>query len=457
MSPDPGETSPPTDHPGDEGDPPFERVAETVFPPEYQEIGLAKIRALATAIASIRDPNHRTPWPIQKFCMEIYYDGAVIFSPYSVDLEGPVSVDVRNCLDGMEQEGILARGPSEVTNGAVDRYDISPRYADAILPSGEWERKAESFFKTISTRRPFMEVNPSDPRTNDFKYDKARYYPKVLNQEAHIGLDGPAVQSILDGSFYVDVDPDIVEVLHKTPPRRIRDAFDDRYWPVAHLEYHLLNAWKHLYMGGGGSESTDRYEQAARKFRVRDLARQTHRSPNRVHGDACFLWGYLDLWSERLQNAGPNEYLLKEGLTVDESVRLRFDGELEIPEQDLYDYNIGVAGVVDVDGGRPVVRVLSMLRFRRLPSQVLDVQDRNRVKLHVEQYNDDREELLSVLEAIEAHEDVEGDLKESVGDYKEKVKKGLQEIHGINLIVELVQKYPELESVVIEILRNPPM
>lgn len=431
----------------------LEDIAEEVgFPRKFMGTGIAKLRVLSSILASLPDDNFRTPYPIQKFCVHHVFDQdePPILSPISNNKAGPHIADIANCIPAMERAGLLVSRPTELTGGTVKSYRIAPEWESVVPTIEDWEEKAEVFFNKMDLRRPFQEVNPKNPDTVTTHYDKMMFYPKIFRPDTIIGCDFDTIKAIQRDEHEFEVQSEVREYLMDDPPWSLKEKFDPAYWPVVNLLYGLASEWKHFKRG----------DDAGRKFNLPECHRQAIVTPDRVEGDAGLYVGWLDAWLERKNGTPPRSYLLREGLTTDERLRIEYDGPLSIPPFEIYNYNVGAVGVLTVDE-EPVLNALAMLGLSRLPKQVVRKQDEDKQWKYREQVlrklqnlenivEDERDLVIQIFDELIEHEEVSDEDKTVLAEWKERAKKGkdttketVEGVHALGLILELGREHPE--------------
>lgn len=441
----------------------LEEIADDVgFPDKFKDTGVAKLRAIATIIASLEDPNWRTPYPIQKFGAHLYFDPdePAILSPISIDKAGPYGVDTANCIDGMERNGLLTSEFSELAEGAVKSYSIAPEWESVVLPVQDWQDAAENFFKNMNLRRPFTPGNPEKPQIVTTQYDKSKFYARILNPDTFIGCDQETIRKIQNGEHEFKVQPQIRDYLTGDPPWSLKQRFEKPFWPAVNLAYRLLSERKHFKKG----------EDADRTYNIRDCKWQAEKEPEQVKGDAGLYCGWLDAWLERKIDPPQNHYIMKEGLTADEYMHIEYEGPIStIPEFDIYNYNVGAIGILEVDD-KVHLKTIALFGFERLPAEVLEKQNEDKKwrskeltlkKLEALEniVEDERELAIEILDELRDHKEVGDSEKDILDDWKDRAKKGKETVEGVHalaLIVELVEEHPEFGPLVAEILANWP-
>lgn len=345
-------------------------AAAELFPPRYERYGKHHLRALLRLITAVdRFTNARdalTPFTLQKAGDEVRTDVLPALEPYSVNRGGFVAQQLPRILDQLETQGLIERQPSPLND--VDAPVIRP--ADCIgkhLPVSD---------RLINDLQQFLAQ--VDPRQFFTHHDKTRVYPRVTDESRYIGVDGELVAALQANTAPVD-DPQLYERLRE----RDRDVWetqcDRQLRPVLLPTYVISKTFKNLYVSDAAADLTTPVDSdyIERTLNIKPLREQCGPA---VDGEVVWLNGMFDANAMTPVDAAEGTWRLAEypgGATV----RVAFGGDLEFPDHQLYDYALGVLGVVRNRDGTPVVQAAAIIKNGELSEPLRDAQTRGLTRL----------------------------------------------------------------------------
>lgn len=423
MPPDTGDRSPSLDGV-------LDRVAGDLFPSKYEAFGRKYVQELLNAIEAIPNPETRTHFTIQKFCNEIRRENGRIFEPTSIDLAGRYSNGIEETLYKLETEGVLSKRESLLDDLDADVYEIDPTYRSQVQVRDVYAKIAKQFFATVNPKNFFQ------------THDKERVLPWVTDEDAYIGTD-PILHSRMRRGT-VPRDNELMAKAKRTEPSKAVIECSNDVRPFAKLASTLVRTHKRLPSTAKRQRRTPTYKDRKSRFSVDHLHR--YFEDDRV-GNLVFVAGFFDRNAERGREDETDAWHLREHLLSTKTVRVEFDGELQIKAEDVYERSVGVLGILDENDGEPYVRTLSVLDSGRLPERIIKEQDRAREKLELELTRDIKEEqdrlvelVRKTLEEAELDEDDERRLEKTLVQ----LRTAVDDVERFDLLLRLGKDSPEV-------------
>lgn len=365
----------------------LKKAASIVFPdrPEYGYIFMCN---LVNAMYVI-DEEVRTEMMIQKYCDILRLNGVRIFEPFSYYLGGVRNDAIVESLDTLQQLGVFTPQRSKLNDVNADTYNFSPNAYDE-LDTMEQPRGWEDLYQLYVDRNGAKNIWE--------KHDK-KVYKRLAAKEDYIG----------------------------TNPEPLRE--EGVKISVPELTKELAIQYKNI-----GYNDRSEYEYARRKFSVRYLKQDFKEDAEELIDEVVLLCGYFDTSEESTEDKIKDIRYLREDPRSPNCIRVRFEGQYEIPKAEVPQYSVGIVGKISEYRGEPIIDAFGVLRLGRLPPQLLEETDQNRI-----------EEIATEHQKIRQKEHAAGDPEESQGDsldglFEEMDEVGEQESDD-DMINELKKKF----------------
>ena len=300
-----------------------------------------------------------TPFLWHKTGDELRINHLPALEPYSVNRGGFINQQLPRISNQLAVQNLVHKSPSDLEDFDYAKIQVPTWVADQLTVSTGLVNKIRKFLKRV------------DPRKFFEKHDKTRIYPRVTDESRYIAMNDDLRHHLRTNTGPVD-DPRLFERL-RNRKREVWETHCDRSLkPVIRPTYVISKEFKNLYISDAVdslSKSTGP-EYIERKLNIRPLYEQCSQE---IDGELVWLNGMIVVNEMTVEDAMDDAWQFAE-YPGGKPIRVEFDGEIDIPEHQLYNCSLGVLGPVKIRSGKPVVKAVALIKNGDLPESLRTVQ-----------------------------------------------------------------------------------
>lgn len=338
---------------------------------DYERYGYDFLHDLVLAIAAMPEDVPKSELIIQKFSDQLARTSNGAFVP-SIYLGGSYSYDISQSLDKLVESGVLEQKSGEDSGIGAPVYELSEEFD--IEPPSAWTRQFELFRTKVGFRKESV-----------LRESRQELFNWLSDQESYVGVD----ERLLEFLTRFDSDDKTMDMDGSMEPS-FTNSLDPKYHDVASIAFNLIDEYK--YIPPRREKHTDRADLARRTFSVHHLLTQYEDNREGVIDDFVFFIGYFEP-----QDSQPPIFSFKENPGSNESIKVRFQGELETDFEEIFRHSIGVVGIVSEREEKPIIEAIGLLKSYELPQSLIEHLDIDLTKF--------RAEIMKQSELIEKLED----------------------------------------------------